>query len=154
MKRTILVKSFFLVVIFYFQLFTLFAQTPHSFKYQAVIRNNQGQIVQNQLVSLKVSILSGSATGTPVYTETHQKATSEFGIVNLNIGNGTLVSGSFNNIQWDNNLYFVKIELDLTGGGNYTFISTSQLLSVPYMPKKPPVAKMIMIQARQMNYKT
>ena len=154
MKRTILVKSFFLVVIFYFQLFALFAQTPHSFKYQAVIRNNQGQIVQNQLVSLKLSILSGSATGTPVYTEIHQKATSEFGIVNLNIGNGTLVSGSFNNIQWDNNLYFVKIELDLTGGGNYTFISTSQLLSVPYMPKKPPVAKMIMIQARQMNYKT
>ena len=106
------------------------------------------------MVSLKVSILSGSATGTSVYTETHQKATSEFGIVNLNIGNGTLVSGSFNNIQWGNNLYFVKIELDLTGGGNYTFISTSQLLSVPYMPKKPPVAKMIMIQARQMNYKT
>ncbi len=108
------------------------AQSPQAFKYQTVVRNASNQPIPNQAVSLKISILQGSATGTAVYEETHAATTNVLGIVNLEIGNGTLVSGSFAGINWGTNSYYVKIELDPAGGTAYQNMGTSQLLSVPY----------------------
>jgi hypothetical protein len=70
--------------------------------------------------------------GDMVYVETHQIATNEYGIANLNIGGGTVVTGVFADIAWGSTTHFVKTELDITGNQNYEFIGTSQLLSVPY----------------------
>jgi hypothetical protein len=111
---------------------SLLAQAPQAFKYQTVVRNSSNQIIPNQAVGLKISILQGSATGTPVYIETHSTTTNILGIANLEIGNGTLVSGNFLTISWGTNSYFVKIELDPAGGTAYQLMGTSQLVSVPY----------------------
>ncbi|MBK8806434.1 MAG: PKD domain-containing protein [Bacteroidales bacterium] len=110
----------------------MFAQAPQAFKYQAVIRNNNGQILVNKLVSLRISILQNDPLGDMVYVETHQIATSEFGIANLQIGSGMVITGVFKDIAWGTTTHFVKLELDITGNSNYEFIGTSQLLSVPY----------------------
>lgn len=110
----------------------LWAQSPQAFKYQAVIRNNQGKILVNQLVSLQISILQDNPMGDVVYMETHQVATNDYGIANLTIGAGEVVTGVFADIPWGTNTHFVKTELDITGNRNYEFIGTSQLLSVPY----------------------
>ena len=110
----------------------LWAQSPQAFKYQAVIRNNQGKILVNQLVSLQISILQDNPMGDVVYMETHQVATNDYGIANLTIGGGEVVTGVFADIPWGTNTHFVKTELDITGNRNYEFIGTSQLLSVPY----------------------
>ncbi len=53
-------------------------------------------------------------------------------MASIEIGGGTVVSGSFANINWANGPYFVKMETDPTGGSNYSIAGTSQLLSVPY----------------------
>ncbi len=110
----------------------LLAQSPQAFKYQAVIRNNQGKVLVNQLVSLQISILQDNPMGDVVYMETHQVATNDYGIANITIGNGEVVTGVFADIPWGTNIHFVKTELDITGNRNYEFIGTSQLLSVPY----------------------
>lgn len=110
----------------------LWAQSPQAFKYQAVIRNNQGKVLVNQLVSLQISILQDNPMGDVVYMETHQVATNDYGIANITIGNGEVVTGVFADIPWGTNTHFVKTELDITGNRNYEFIGTSQLLSVPY----------------------
>jgi predicted MFS family arabinose efflux permease len=47
---------------------TVSAQTPQSFRYQAVARDNSGNILANQSVSFRISILSGSVSGTAVYS--------------------------------------------------------------------------------------
>lgn len=107
-------------------------QTPQAFQYQAVARNAAGQISANQLVGFRMSILQGTTTGTTVYSETHAATTNAFGLVNLEIGNGTPGSGTFSDINWGSGVYFVQIELDATGGTNYQLMGTSQLLSVPY----------------------
>jgi len=52
--------------------------------------------------------------------------------VTIEIGNGTIVTGSMNNINWDNGPYFVKTQTDLNGGANYTITGTSQISSLPY----------------------
>mgnify|MGYP001768078560 CR=1 FL=1 len=42
------------------------AQTPEKLSYQAVIRNSSNTLLSNTSVGMQVSILQGSATGTPV----------------------------------------------------------------------------------------
>jgi hypothetical protein len=111
--------------------FTLVAQSPQKMSYQAVVRNNSGQIVKDQTISLKASILQGSVSGNAVYTETHKCKTNINGLFSILIGDGVSES-SFSMIDWSNGEYFIKTEIDLNGGTNYTITGTTQLLSVPY----------------------
>jgi len=111
---------------------SIFAQSPEAFKYQAIARDASGNVIANQNVSFRISILKTSETGTPVYVETHNLTTNNFGLVNLNIGNGSPVSGNFSTIDWSTDKYYIKVEMDAAGGTSYQSMGTSQLLSVPY----------------------
>ncbi|MCP4443080.1 MAG: hypothetical protein GY810_29590 [Aureispira sp.] len=109
-----------------------FAQAPDLINYQAVARNSTGGPIQNQVVGVKISILQGSATGTAVYEETHAPTTDNYGAFNLQIGGGTVVTGSFAGINWGSFANYLKVEMDITGGTNYVPMGTSQMVSVPY----------------------
>ncbi|NPA43900.1 MAG: hypothetical protein GXO49_00035, partial [Chlorobi bacterium] len=108
-----------------------FAQAPQSFKYQAVIRTGEGELVVNQNVGIQLSILEGSDSGPVVYTETWDVQTNNFGLVNLSVGKG-LTSDDFASINWGTNLYYLQVAVDVSGGTDYTTMGASQLLSVPY----------------------
>lgn len=122
------------IVFAFFYLITANAQdaTPEKFSFQAVVRNSSNQLVSNQLVGVKISILASANANPVVYAETHQVSTNENGLFSIQIGNGTTVDGSFNTIQWKDGIHNIQCEIDLTGGTNYTISTTSQLLSVPY----------------------
>jgi len=109
-----------------------FAQAPQKMSYQAVVRNAANDLSTNQTVGMQISVLQGSDTGTPVYIETQTPTTNANGLVNLEIGTGTVVSGTFASIDWSTGTYYIKTETDPTGGTSYTINGTSQLLSVPY----------------------
>jgi len=108
------------------------AQAPQTMSYQAVIRNASNSLVISSSIGMKISILQGSSTGTPVYVETQTSTTNANGLVSLEIGNGTVVSGTFSSINWASGPYFLETETDPSGGTNYTVTGTSQLNSVPY----------------------
>lgn len=76
------------------------AQVPDAFNYQAVVRNSSGEVIANQNVSFRISILQGSESGAVLYSETHTVSTNAFGLVNLKIGDGTVVSGVFSPGGW------------------------------------------------------
>ncbi len=109
-----------------------FAQAPEKLSYQSVIRNSSNQLVANQSVAIKISLLQGTASGTPVYVETQTATSNANGLVSVEIGGGTVVSGSVSTINWSAGPYFIKTETDPAGGSNYSIIGTSQLLSVPF----------------------
>ena len=111
---------------------TVFAQSPDKISYQAVVRNNNDALLVNAQVRIKLSILQGSIYGKSVYVETHSIMTNENGLVSIEIGGGRVVSGNFSTIDWSLGSFFIKTEIDPTGGTNYTIVGTSQLLSVPY----------------------
>src|SRR6056297_3478989 len=111
---------------------TLWAQSPEKMSYQAVIRDDGGNLVTEQEIGMQISILQGSESGTAVYVETQTPTANANGLVSLEIGNGTVVSGDFTTIDWANGPYFIKTETDPAGGTSYTITGTSQLLSVPY----------------------
>ena len=109
-----------------------FGQVPNAFQYQSIVRDAANNVISNQNVNLKILILDNSTTGNVLYSETHSAITNEFGLINLQIGGGTILSGSFNSINWGVNNKYVRLELDPTGGNAFQFMGTSQLLSVPY----------------------
>jgi len=107
-------------------------QSPEKMSYQAIIRDASQNLIKNQAVGMQLSILQGSATGNIVYVETQAPTTNANGLISIEIGNGTLVSGNFNGIDWANGPYFIKTETDPNGGNAYSITGTSELLSVPY----------------------
>jgi hypothetical protein len=126
MKRIVLQISFMLLCIL------TIAQVPESFNYQAIPRNGSGGTYPDQAVKLRISILSGSPTGISLYCETFAQTTTSLGLLNLQIGTGTIVSGSFPTIDWSIGSYYLKVEIDPAGGTAYVVMGTTQLLSVPY----------------------
>lgn len=107
-------------------------QAPEGFKYQAVVRNASNIILNNQAVGIRMTIQQGTAGGTTVYSETFTTTTNAYGLVNLEIGNGNVTSGTFATIDWSTGPYFIETAVDVTGGTSYTVMGTSQLMSVPY----------------------
>ncbi|NPA44021.1 MAG: hypothetical protein GXO49_00650 [Chlorobi bacterium] len=123
-------KNFYTLILLLFTL-GIFAQTPQAFKYQAIIRNGEGELVVNQNVGIQLSILEGSDSGNVVYTEAWDVQTNNFGLVTLSVGKG-LTSDDFASINWGTNLYYLQVAVDVSGGTDYTIMGASQLLSVPY----------------------
>ena len=115
-----------------FSQFSATAQAPNKFIYQAVVRNANNVIVASASVGMRISILQTTSAGTAVYVETHNPTTNANGLVSIEIGGGTLVSGNFSTINWGAGPYFIKTETDPVGGTSFSIIGTSQLLSVPY----------------------
>jgi len=105
-----------------------YAQSSGLLSYQAVIRDIDQALVTNQTVGMQISILSGSVTGTLVYSETQTPTTNINGLVSLEIGSAV----GFDTITWANGPYFVKVEIDPTGGTSYSISGTTQLQSVPF----------------------
>ena len=112
--------------------FTGIAQIPSGFNYQAVVRNTSGELLSDQDVTFRISILQDSESGTSVYSETHAAHTNSFGLANLIIGTGSVIDGVFAPGGWGTAPHFIKIEIDPEGGSSYVHLGTSQLLSVPY----------------------
>jgi hypothetical protein len=125
-------KKFFSVVSIALLSVSLWAQAPLSFSYQAVMHGANNVLVANKPVGMKISLLQGSEIGTAVYVETHKPTSNANGLVSISIGGGSVVMGSFVNIDWSKGPYFVQTETDPAGGTNYSLTSVSQLLSVPY----------------------
>ena len=119
-------------LVFLISVLSSFAQSPEGLSYQAIVRDASGTLVVNTNVGMQISMLQGSAAGTAVYVETQTPTTNANGLVSLEIGAGTVVSGNFSTIDWANGPYFIKTETDPTGGTNYSIAATSQMLSVPY----------------------
>ncbi len=112
--------------------YTVQSQVPQSFKYQAVVRDRAGQVLPSQDINLQISILQSNTEGPEVYREMHSVTTSELGMVNIEVGKGKSLAGSFAAIDWSAGNYYLRIGMDPAGGTNFELMGFSQLLSVPY----------------------
>jgi hypothetical protein len=112
-------------------------QNSDPVSYQTVVRNSEGQIIASQPVSLKLSISRGNPLDTIVFSEIHRVSTSANGLVSVIIGNGADSTGNFASINWNEDKYFMRVEIESTPGSGYSDMGTIQILTVPYtMPPK------------------
>lgn len=127
MKQVIILTLLFTVC-----LNKIYSQIPQKINYQAVARDASGVPLKNKSISVRISILNTSATGSIAYQEKHTTQTNDYGHFNLEIGGGTVEIGIFKNITWDKSDKFLLVEFDPNGGINYIAMGSTQLLSVPY----------------------
>ncbi|MFK7948447.1 MAG: hypothetical protein AB8G11_12725 [Saprospiraceae bacterium] len=104
---------------------------PEVIKYQGSITDNNGVPITNQSIGIEIKIEKGNPA-TIIYTETHTTTTSASGTFNINIGEGTVSSGTFSAIDWTDDVHNIVISVDENGGTSYQLLGTSQLLAVPY----------------------
>ena len=111
------------------------AEVPGAIKYQAVLRDVNGKALSGkENINLRISLrLDDPAAGQIAYSEEHTGITANaFGIVNLEIGRGTVTSGtSLQEVAWNGHSVYIQIEVETDGSG-FTNMGTSELLTVPY----------------------
>ena len=125
-------KTYTLLIVLFCLSSVAFSQAPEGINYQAVIRKTSGALLANSSVAIRVQIKQTSATGTVVFSERQTAITSAYGLVNLVIGQGTLLSGNFSTINWSTGNYWVSLGVDFSNGTNYVDYGSQKLMSVPY----------------------
>lgn len=120
----------FLTFLFFLMTSSIWAQVPQKFNYQAVVRDGSGKIITNQAVGIQVSLRNGAVEK---YVEKHSVTASEFGVVNLRIGEGAVTFGAWTDVNWNAGNVQTLISIDPNGSGNFLPIGGAQpLVSVPY----------------------
>ena len=110
-----------------------FAQNE-GINFQGMARTAAGEPVANQKISLRLSVLLYSESGTVEYSETKESTTSGQGVFSVVIGDGSILTktGNFSDINWKSKPKFLKVELDPIGGTNFALMGTSRLQAVPF----------------------
>ena len=130
-KQNLYIKSL-LSFLLLLVLINTHAQTGLNF--QGVARTSNNVILASQQISLRLSIIQGSAIGATEYTETRKVNTNAQGLFNAVIGDTGAISsiGNFASINWKLSPKFLKIEMDPAAGTNFITMGTTQFQSVAY----------------------
>ncbi len=108
-----------------------FSQAPLGINYQGVARNTDGSPMTDRDISIRISILNGSESGSTEYEEIHDLRTNAFGLFTAVIGSNP-TSGSLNDVNWSEGDKWLRVEMDAAGGSNFLLVGSQQLFSVPY----------------------
>jgi len=120
-----------LQIFFLFSTLLLNAQAPQGFQYQAVLRDGSGDPMLNAAVRFRFTIENQNG-GQVYYQETQQTVSNALGGINLVIGAGNVTQGNFETTNWKSGEVVVRVELDPTGGQNFSPFGNTALQSVPY----------------------
>lgn len=104
---------------------------PAGINYQAVLRDQQGQIIADQSIKVRVSINDPEARSS-FYSETHTVTTNNVGIFSLVVGGGKAEKGAFKDIPWSTSNTWLEVAYDTDNNGLYDITGTTRMLSVPY----------------------
>ena len=131
-KQSLLFKL--LLCLFFITMIKINSQAQTGLNFQGVARSSNNVIIASQQISLRLSILQGSATGSVEYSETRKVTTNAQGLFAVVIGDAdaTNTIGSFTTINWKNTPKFLKIEMDPTAGTNFITMGTTQFQYVAY----------------------
>ena len=114
MKKTILFLS-----IIFIGFNSLFAQINKGINFQGVARNNNGIIIANKIINLRLSIKADSTNGAIEYQEIKSITTNSIGLFSVVVGSkqdrNIISMGNFENINWSNTEKFLEVEVDITG---------------------------------------
>ena len=115
---------------------------PQGIAYQAVAvkdgpysiagQNPQAIYWSNKDFNVRFTIYEKYPGGTNQFSETHATKTDDYGVFNLIIGQGNLISGDFTKIPWDLGTAHLQVEIDFDNNGAYKLTSLERFWSVPY----------------------
>ena len=101
-------------------------QQQKYINYQGVARDASNELIVSQSINIEVALRFGTTSGAALYAETHTVTTDGSGVFSLLIGNGTVLNGVYNNLEWGVLAPYATISL------NGTEVGTVELYAVPY----------------------
>jgi hypothetical protein len=137
--RFLFILSFFVAT----NAFAQVSQSPDGILFQALATDATGHPAAGRTVNVKAAIISKTATGSVVYSETFKVPASAAGVFTIVLGKGTYVSGvaSIASIDWSNGPFFLNLKVAVEPtipnsswnvNNEYVDLGTSQFWSVPY----------------------
>jgi len=118
-----------LLLLLCFTFTSTYAQAPYRFSFQGIAIDDNFQPLQNATVTVRISLIQTQILGPVVFQEIQSTQTDFNGLFTVIVGSA---GGDLSKIDWPNDVFFLKAEVDDQNDGKFHFIGITQLLSVPY----------------------
>lgn len=113
-----------------------FSQNQKAIAFQAVARTNQGVIMPNKNMHLRVSLLNDTNENIIFYQELKAITTNPLGLFTILIGadepSKIITIGDFKKMDWGQTNYFIRVEIDPEKNLHFTRIGQQQIHYVAY----------------------
>ena len=112
------------------------AQTNKGINFQGIARDNNGYILPNKSINIRISIKADTLSSKIEYQEITPITTSVLGLFTIMIGayetNKIVAVGPFENIDWSITEKYLQIEIDTVGDLSFMYMGTQKINYVPY----------------------
>jgi len=116
--------------------FAQITQTNKGINFQGIARDNNGYILANKPINIRISIKSDSNSSKSEYQEITPIRTNVLGLFTIMVGayeaNKIVAVGPFENINWSIAEKYVQIEIDTVGDLSFMYMGTQKINYVPY----------------------
>ena len=113
-----------------------FAQTNKGINFQGIARDNNGYILANKSINIRISIKTDTLSSKSEYQEITPITTNVLGLFNIVVGatetNKIVSAGPFENINWSKADKYLQIEIDTVGDLSFIYMGTQKINYVPY----------------------
>ena len=131
MKKTIL--SFLMLILHFIN---LNGQINKGINFQGVARSDNGIILANKIVTLRLSIKTDSINGVIEYQEIKSITTNTIGLFSVVVGSkqdrNIISIGNFENINWSMSEKYLQVEVDITGELYFSSLGIQKINYVPF----------------------
>jgi len=131
MKKPIL--SFLMLTLHFIN---LNGQINKGINFQGVARSDNGIILANKIVTLRLSIKTDSINGVIEYQEIKSITTNTIGLFSVVVGSkqdrNIISIGNFENINWSMSEKYLQVEVDITGELYFSSLGIQKINYVPF----------------------
>jgi hypothetical protein len=111
-------------------------QTNKGINFQGIARDNNGYILANKSINIRISIKADTLSSKIEYQEITPITTSVLGLFTIVVGaygtNKIVAVGPFENINWSIADKYLQIEIDTVGDLSFIYMGTQKINYVPY----------------------
>ncbi len=112
------------------------AQTNKGINFQGIARDNNGHILANKSINIRISIKNDTSSSKSEYQEIMPITTNVLGLFTIVVGatetNKIVSAGSFESINWSNADKYLQIEIDTVGDLSFIYMGTQKINYVPF----------------------
>ena len=113
-----------------------YAQTNKGINFQGIARDNNGYILANKSINIRISIKADTNSSRNEYQEITPITTNVLGLFSLVVGvtetNKIITVGPFENINWSKAEKYLQIEIDTVGDLSFIYMGTQKINYVPF----------------------
>jgi hypothetical protein len=114
----------------------LFAQTKPGIHFQGIARNNNGLIIANKQMNIKIGLYKDSIEQEMIYEEIKSIRTNVLGLFFVNIGEEEIGkinnTEGWNSINWGEFIRFIKVEIDPENDLQFISLGFHPISASPY----------------------